>query len=333
METRTEHKSRYHPALVVGMIVVLYAAAAAAAGDVVRGRQHAATWCSSCHQICPGFPVHGPGPSFMSIAGNSRYSKAYITDWVSYPHTTMPHFRFSPQVLDDLVSYIHSLRPTATAECVPCGASPTGSRFSTGTGFFISGDGHVVTVNHILRACIRTTIQMPGRTQVAAQIISTDGSLDLALLKIKNRPDSYAHLGGDLDLRLGDRVVSFSFPLSQTLSSFGVLTTGHIAALFGIGDDRDEFQMSANLQPGSSGGPVLDEWGRVIGVAKSRLVATSEGDAPPQGVNFAVSTGALRLFLAASGQSKLPSPRGQSLPLAEIGAIARSFTVRVTCWR
>lgn len=316
-----------------GAMVLSGPAPAYAAGDPRRGKELAAVWCSACHQIGPEMPPRGPGPPFSAIAGNLRYSARYIKDWVVYPHARMPSFRLSSEVLDDLVAYIHSLRATVPADCEPCSAQSADRRYSVGTGFFIDGRGSVLTVAHNVRACKRITVEIPGQSTLAGTLAGVDGALDLALLRSAYRPPRFAHVRADPPLQLGERVISFSYPLSGTLASSGNLTTGHVAALRGIGDDDSEFQMSANLQLGSSGGPVLDAWARVIGVAKSRLVATAASEAPPAGINFAVSSRALRLFLAAQGHPVSNGDRGGTLALTEVAALARQYTVRVACWR
>ena len=324
---------RWPMVLVLGLLILFSAPVMAAESEEDHGKRYAMIWCSGCHQVGPEFPVRGHGPPFASIADDARYSAAYIRDWVTYPHTTMPHFRFSPRELDRLVSYIHSLRKPPATKCVTCAASPEGVKYSSGSGFYINGEGHVLTVDHVLRSCRRVTVEMPGQPSAPASVVARDASLDLALLATATRPAAFAGLGSEPETRVCDRVVSFSYPLSKTLSSSGVLSTGHIAALMGIGDDPDEFQISANLQAGASGGPVLDQWARLVGVAKSRLVATDPSELPPQGVSFAVSASAIRLFLAATGHFLVPSYPARALPLGDIGDVARSYTVRVICWR
>lgn len=268
-------------ALMAGMVVLLSAQGISATGDAARGREIAATWCSTCHQIGPSFPAHGPGPPFETIAHDMRYSVRYIKDWVTYPHATMPNFRFSQRVLDDLVSYIHSLRDTETAECILCNLDLPDRLFASGTGFFLNRRGDVMTAGHNVRSCSRVTVELPGIFKGEAKVIGADHNFDLALLGTAYRPAYYAGIRHQRSLEPGEDVAVFSYPLQRTLSSEGNLSLGYVSALKGIGDNINEFQMSANLQLGSSGGPVFDRWGHVVGIARSRLVATSAKAAPP----------------------------------------------------
>lgn len=89
----------------------------------------------------------------------------------------------------------------------------------------------------------------------------------------------------------GENVEAFGYPLSQVLATSGNFATGIVAALAGIGDDSRFYQISAPVQPGNSGGPLLDENGNLIGVVSSKLDFLAEiknaGDIP-QNVNFAI---------------------------------------------
>ena len=98
-------------------------------------------------------------------------------------------------------------------------------------------------------------------------------------------------------------VVAVGFPLPGLLASEANVTTGIVSALAGIGDDTRFLQMTVPVQPGNSGGPLLDLEGRVVGVVVGKLdavkVASVTGDIP-QNVNFAIKAGVLRSFLDAS---------------------------------
>ena len=93
---------------------------------------------------------------------------------------------------------------------------------------------------------------------------------------------------------------AFGYPLSQVLATSGNFTAGIVTALAGIGDDSRFYQISAPVQPGASGGPLLDENGNLIGVVSSKLNFLSEiknaGDIP-QNVNFAIKASVVANFL------------------------------------
>jgi S1-C subfamily serine protease len=124
--------------------------------------------------------------------------------------------------------------------------------------------------------------------------------------------------------------------LSGLLSSDPIVTTGIISALSGLRNDRRTIQITAPVQPGNSGGPLLGENGGVVGVVVGKLdavkVAEAIGDIP-QNVNFAVSLGTLQSFLNANSiPYALDDSKGTKTP-ADITAEATRYTVLLECLR
>jgi S1-C subfamily serine protease len=98
----------------------------------------------------------------------------------------------------------------------------------------------------------------------------------------------------------GDPIVAIGFPFHGLLTSDFTVTTGIISSLAGLFNDTRFLQISAPVQPGNSGGPLLDNNGNTVGVVAEKLnalrVAKATGDIP-ENINFAIKTGALRDFL------------------------------------
>ncbi|MGH6896894.1 MAG: trypsin-like peptidase domain-containing protein [Geminicoccaceae bacterium] len=236
---------------------------------------------------------------------------------------------------------------------------------STGTGFAVSQDGHLLTNHHVVADCVVVRVQPPRGEAVedwsdildfegvqpasgeaaAAVIVARDPNNDLALLRAPVRLPAAAHLD-DRGIRPGDSVIAVGFPLPGLLASEASVTTGTVSALAGIGNDTRLLQMTVPVQPGNSGGPLLDLHGRVVGVVVGKLdaleVANVTGDIP-QNVNFAIKAGVARSFLEASGVAStemladeelgILGGEPQELSAATIGAQAKKFTVLVECWR
>ena len=216
-----------------------------------------------------------------------------------------------------------------TAPSAP-GAAPTppqaGARTrSSGTGFYLSRQGHLLTNAHVVERCKEVSVTSIGGTATSATVVSLDRSNDLAVLQASTPPQATAQLRGRA-VRQGDSVVAYGFPLAGSLSSGGVLTSGNVNALTGLRDDTRYLQVSAPVQPGNSGGPLLDTSGAVVGVVTSGL---RRGNA--QNVNFALKADVVRTFLAAVGVNAETSAGGRELALPDIGERARAFTVFVEC--
>ena len=216
----------------------------------------------------------------------------------------------------------------------PISSSPPRAleRKSTGSGFRITNRGHVLTNAHVVRECAEVHIPPNGIVQVAAR----DNSSDLALLQASA---GTAHVSARFrqgrGIRPGANILVVGYPLRGLVASGTNVSTGAVSALAGPGDDRSLIQITAPVQPGNSGGPVLDTGGNVVGVVVGKLdaikVAKSTGDIP-QNVNFAVSAGAVRAFLDDEGIPYETAPSDKTLELVEVAATAREYTVLVECW-
>jgi TPR repeat protein/S1-C subfamily serine protease len=213
---------------------------------------------------------------------------------------------------------------------------------STGTGFFVSETGHIVTNAHVVKDC-QTVRSSRGGT---LRKVSVDEESDLAIYIASEKPDTFARLRGGRGARAGESVVAVGFPLTGVLSSDPIVTTGIISALSGLRNDRRTIQITAPVQPGNSGGPLLGENGGVVGVVVGKLnavkVAEAIGDIP-QNVNFAVSLGTLQSFLNANGipyalddsscfLGRFLCSKATKTP-ADITAEATRYTVLLECLR
>ncbi|MBI1779299.1 MAG: trypsin-like peptidase domain-containing protein [Proteobacteria bacterium] len=207
---------------------------------------------------------------------------------------------------------------------------------ATGTGFFVTKAGHIVTNHHVAGACRSLQVHAVGEAPVGARLVATSPREDLALLKVSEPGEAVSVIRAGPALRPGDGVVVFGFPLPGLVTTSGNLTTGNVSALAGLADSTGFFQISAPVQPGNSGGPLLDMSGNVIGVIVSKLdaakVASVIGDIP-QNVNFAIKASVLTSFLEAHDIRYETAPSSATLSVADVGERARSFTVMVECYK
>ena len=204
---------------------------------------------------------------------------------------------------------------------------------ASGSGFFVSAEGHILTNEHVVRGC--REVRVPPA--VVVSIIAQEESTDLAVLKNAGTARQIAvKFRGGRGIRSGDNIVVLGYPLRGVLASEVNVTSGEVSALAGPGDDRRFFQITAPVQPGNSGGPVLDKSGNAVGVVMSKLnaikVARATGDIP-QNVNFAVSAGTARTFLDAHNVPYETAASVEKFEPADIAATARKFTLPIECWK
>lgn len=163
-------------------------------------------------------------------------------------------------------------------------------------------------------------------------VVAKDTSNDLALIRTQVSSDAVARLRDGA--RLGEDVSVFGFPLSGLLASTGNFTRGNITAAAGLADDTRYFQISAPVQPGNSGGPLLDRYGNVVGIVVAKLNAISVAtvtDDIAQNVNFAIKASIAESFLQANGVHFLSGTVDKKLAPEDVAAKAQSVAVEVEC--
>ena len=209
---------------------------------------------------------------------------------------------------------------------------PERHRASSGTGIYVTADGHLITNAHVVRDCSDIQVETGLGTFEVAKLLAKDTANDLALLKISFKPKSIAALRSTV--RLGENVEAFGYPLSEILATSGNFTTGNVTALAGLGDDGRFFQISAPVQPGNSGGPLLDENGNLIGVVSSKLNFLSEikdaGDIP-QNVNFAIKASVVTTFLQDNGVNFQSGNASEPMKPADLADRAKSLSAFIEC--
>lgn len=230
--------------------------------------------------------------------------------------------------------------PTVAAVPPPPAPAPVrpnpAARVSSGTGFVIGPD-LVMTNHHVVEACRRILVRThDDRLLEAAMPARVDSRRDLAVLTVSGNPGPALTFRTNPPRR-GDSVVTYGFPLTGVLASGPTLTTGEVSALAGLGDNQQQIQISAPVQAGNSGGPLLDRQGNVVAVIVSKLDAVREaqrtGDIP-QNVNFAVrATEALEFLRRIGVHVQATESRGPERSAAEVGESVHRSTVLVRCER
>ena len=272
----------------------------------------------------------------MIVRGTSR-----LTAWKSAPRRTVSDRGPPPE------------RPARTPE------RPV-SKQSTGSGFFVSANGHILTNYHVVKGCRTAHASMAGMVVPAGmsvdpkptltarlgelgvlgddelRVLGVDVRNDLALLMSAKTSPEVASFRSGRGVRTGDDIIVTGFPLHGLLTSDISVTKGIVSALAGPGDNRGMIQITAPVQPGNSGGPVLDTSGNVVGVVVGKLdaikIASSVGSLP-ENVNFAISEGTARAFLDAHSIPYQTTRSNRASRTADIAARAKRYTVLIECWR
>ncbi len=188
--------------------------------------------------------------------------------------------------------------------------SPTNPSFS-GTGFFITDDGYLISNYHVVKDATKVRL-LTGAGLIDAKVVQVDAANDLALLKADGR-FACLPIAASRTMNLGGTVATVGFPDIGLQGFAPKLAKGEIASLSGAGDDPRYFQISAPVQPGNSGGALVDERGNVIGIVSAKLdagAALAASGALPENVNYAVKSSLLLSFLesvpAVSAKLKAP---------------------------
>ena len=177
---------------------------------------------------------------------------------------------------------------------------------SSGSGFIVHPDGYILSNNHVVDGADQIDVVLHNGTILRAKVLETDAYKDLALLKIEAKGLTAAPLGDSDKLETAETVMAIGFPLSDIIGS--ATAAAFEGKLNARRDDKIElFQIDAAVNPGNSGGPLVNERGEVIGVIVSKLNAKyflEKADMIPERVNFAIP------LREARGLLKVPYPYG-----------------------
>jgi S1-C subfamily serine protease len=223
-------------------------------------------------------------------------------------------------------------KPSGDAASSP--AKPSKLTHVSGTGFVVSSGGHILTNNHVIADCVSDPKgNLTGQPASNLRVVSRDETNDLALVQTAGTFKNIAHLRSSA-VHSGDSVIAIGYPYHGLLTSDFTVTTGIVSSLSGILNDTRFLQISAPVQPGNSGGPLLDTSGNVVGVVSEKLNAVKfakvTGDIP-ENVNFAIKTGAVRDFLDNSVIPYQTSDAGLEQKTTQIASDARAYTMLITC--
>jgi len=196
---------------------------------------------------------------------------------------------------------------------------------SSGTGFFISKAGHIVTNYHVIEDCkdIKTFYKSK---EFITKTLAVDKINDLAIIKAELNPKKFYNVANN-DPELLQNVIIAGYPLGKRVSAAIKTSKGSITALAGYGDNYSEFQTDAALNPGNSGGPIIDEKGNVVGVA----VAAYGKEEGVESFNFGIKVSILKNF-AKANKINLSSQSYFSVDNKSLSDLINEGTIYLECW-
>jgi S1-C subfamily serine protease len=202
-------------------------------------------------------------------------------------------------------------------------------RFSSGTGFLVSNTGLIITNNHVIEGADTITIQANGQ-DVVATVVARDEANDVALLRapITGAPLHLSSAGGALR---GQEVMTLGYPLVEIQGEGQKAAFGRINALSGLADDIRYMQIDVPIQPGNSGGPLINQQGAVIGIVSAtvdqRTVLRASGTLA-QNVNYAIKADYI-LPLMPADERPQGRTQAQQRSFAEIARDAEASVFRI----
>ena len=167
---------------------------------------------------------------------------------------------------------------------------PTGDATVSGSGFFVSDQGYIVTNNHVVEGTKEVNIILSDGTQEKATIVGTDQYADIAVLKTDGKVPGVAALGNSDKLNPGETVIAIGSPLGnfKNTVTVGVVSATGRSIDTGNGYQMDDLiQTDAAINHGNSGGPLVDVAGEVIGINTLIVRNTNNGDVA-EGLGFAI---------------------------------------------
>lgn len=196
---------------------------------------------------------------------------------------------------------------------------------SSGTGFYVSNTGHIISNHHVVEGCNTVKLTFKGK-EVTADVLAVDKVNDLAILKANLTPPKIYPVATE-DASLLEDIIIAGYPLGKKVSAAIKTSKGSVTALAGYGDNYSEFQTDAALNQGNSGGPIMNQKGNVVGVAVANY-GKKEGI---ESFNFGIKSSTLRTFANANGLKFLP-PNNNNLSNKDLGSLITDGTVYLECF-
>ena len=162
---------------------------------------------------------------------------------------------------------------------------------SQGTGFAITANGHVATAFHVVSGAKRIQLTFADGTTLPATIESSSRANDLAILKAPSKSLKPLPIASSRSVKVGKELFTVGYPVTGLLGSDAKYTNGSLSSKSGLGGEASLLQITVPIQPGNSGGPVVTDQGRVVGIVTSTAAIKNFMEITgtlPQSINWAI---------------------------------------------
>lgn len=205
---------------------------------------------------------------------------------------------------------------------------------STGTGFFINTSGDIATAAHVVDECLYVEVMHKGKP-LTGEVQHSSALLDLAVISTDFNNSHHALISrNDSMTKLGKQVFVTGFPLSGILADYPSLTVGNVSSMGGLKGAKGHFQFSAPVQPGNSGGAIVDYRGNLVGVVSSSLnqaMLLRETGTTSQNVNFGTDLSLLKKFFDKHQVRYRSAASAANFEKASADAV--EYTTQVLCYK
>jgi TPR repeat protein len=245
--------------------------------------------------------------------------------------------QMSPSQIAEAQRLSREFKPKTKGQIAPDDPALQDSEMKgAGTGFFITSDGYLLTAYHVARDTSKIQV-FTAKGLYTAKVIRLDAANDIALLKVDGQEFEALPVQTSREVKVGQEVFTLGFPNIQLQGTEAKYTQGNISSLSGIADDPRLFQISAAVQPGNSGGPLLDNGGIVVGLVVAKLdeIATAkETGSLPQNVNYALKSSFILSFLESvpAINDKLLQTKNPGLSRPQVVEKVGKAVVMVQCY-
>ena len=204
----------------------------------------------------------------------------------------------------------------------------------SGTGFIINGRGQVMTAAHVVHGCPVVEVKVDGKS-VDAHTVAESALLDLAIVDSGHPSDHLIPLRTGTSFDLGEAVTNVGFPLDGVLAGSPNVTRGNVSSRAALAGSLGQFQFSAPIQPGSSGGPVVSDSGELLGVTVATLSVAGliKQGILPQNINFALDARYAAKFMDRNNVAYVSVPPNHKPDAHGATEAALAAVVQLICYQ